>query len=169
MRRLLVLFGCSVLLWTLVSQLNNEISDWHIYLFVGGLYVAFAALTQPLAAGLVSSLLIGAVLDANTPVAFGTHLVLFAATHLVVFRLRDRVPRDDTVGRVTVAVLANLGLYLVFSVLQLMRTPAVAAVWPRMLFDLLCSQVFLALIAPWFFALQTRALVLARVERETFA
>ena len=48
-------------------------------------------------------------------------------------------------------------------------TPAPAAIWPRLIVDLLCSQVFLVLIAPWFFALQTRALTLARVPRETYA
>jgi hypothetical protein len=44
--------------------------------------------------------------------------------------------------------------------------PAPAAAWPRQIADLVCSQVFLALIAPWFFALQHRALALTGTTRE---
>ena len=166
MRRTLTLFATLIILWTVVTQLNHEISPLHVYLFTGGLFVAFAALTQPFRSGLLATALAGLVCDANTPVAFGTHVVLFGATHLILFRLRDRVPRDDTLSRVVVAVLANLGLFVVFSLLQILRHPAITANWPRLLFDLVCSQVFLALIAPWFFALQERTLVLARVRRE---
>ena len=169
MRRLLILFACSLVLWAIVTQLNHSLSGAHIYLFVGGLFVTFATLTQPFVTGLWSAVVIGLVFDANTPVAFGTHLILFAATHLGVFRLRDRIPRGDTLSRVTVAVLANLALFLVLSFVQLMRSPAIAGNWPRLIFDLICSQVFLALVAPWYFALQARSLVLARVERENFA
>jgi rod shape-determining protein MreD len=169
MRRLLILLGCSVILWAMVSQLNHSLSGFRVYLTIGGLFVTFAALTQPFAPGLWAAMLSGLVFDANSPVAFGTHLVLFAATHLVVFRLRERVPRNDTLSRVTVAVLANLGFFLVFSFVEMIRTPAVSGVWTRLIVDLIFSQLFLALIAPWYFALQAKSLVLARVERENFA
>ena len=169
MRRLLVLLACSVILWAIVTQLNHTLTDLRLFLFIGGLFVTFGALTQPFVTGLWCAMLTGLVFDANTPVAFGTHLVLFAAAHIAIFQLRDRIPRNDTISRVTVAVLANLALFLVFSFIQIVRTPIVSAVWPRMLMDLFCSQVFLAIIAPWFFALQERALVLARVERELLA
>ena len=48
-------------------------------------------------------------------------------------------------------------------------SPAPAAAWPRLIADLACSQVFLALVAPWFFALQLRALTLAGSARELAA
>ena len=69
--------------------------------------------------------------------------------------------RDETVARVIIALLTNLTLFLVFSFLQISRLPQPAVAWPRIIFDLVCSQVVLALIAPWFFALQTAALRLA--------
>ena len=97
---------------------------------------------------------------------FGTHTLLFAATHAVIFHLRDRLPRDDTIARLLVALLTNLALFLVFSFIQIARSPAPAAAWPRLIADLVCSQVFLSLIAPWFFALQHRALVLTGTTRE---
>jgi rod shape-determining protein MreD len=91
----------------------------------------------------------------------GTHTLLFAAAHAVLFHVRDRVPRDQTLTRVIIALLANLALFLVFSFLLIGLSPAPATIWPRLIFDLICSQVFLALIAPWFFALQGRAQELA--------
>ena len=169
MLRTFTLFACSLILWAIVTQLNHTLSGWHIYCFIGSLFVTFAALMQPLAPGLWATILIALVFDAHTPVAFGTHLVLFSLTHLTVFRLRDRVPRNDLISRVIVAVLANLGLFLVFSFVQIVRIPFAAALWPRLIVDLICSQILIAIAAPWFFALQARALVLTRVERETFA
>lgn len=167
MRRFLTLSLCSVILWVLVAQLNHAISAAQIYLSVGGLFVTYAALTQPFAVGFWVAIFAGLVLDANTPVAFGTHLILYATADVLIFRVRERVPRNDPVSRVAIAVVANLAVFIVFSLLELVRMPAHAAVWPRLLVDLLCSQVFLAVIAPWYFALQARALVLAGVERET--
>lgn len=169
MRRSITLFVCQLILWTLVSQLNHTISGLHVHLFIGALFVTYAALTQPLGSGLAATLLTGLVFDANTPVGFGTHMVLFAFTHVSIFGLRDRVPRNETLSRVVVAVLANLALFLVFAMTQMVNLPSTAPVWPRLLIELVCSQVLVALIAPWFFALQTRALVIARVEYASFA
>ena len=96
-----------------------------------------------------------------------THLVLFVAAFAIVSHLRDRLPREDTVARVIVALLTNLALFLIFSFTQIGGSPSPAAAWPRLIADLVCSQIALALIAPWFFALQHRALLFARAERET--
>ncbi len=169
MRRTLILLASLVVLWTIVAQLNHALAGLRLYVFAGGLFVAFAALTQPHRAGLAASLLAGLLCDANAPVAFGTHLLLFAAAHLTLFHVRDRVPRDDNVSAIVVVLLANLALFLVFSFSQIHDSPAPAAVWPRLIADLVCSQVFLAVVTPWFFALQARALVLARVARDEAA
>lgn len=170
MRRTLILFLALLVLWGVVTQVNHAVTGWRVYVFVGGLFVAYAALTQPLRPGLATSLLAGLVFDANAPAEIaGTHTLLFAAAHLAVVKLRDRVPRDDTIGRVVIALLTNLALFLAFSFTQIGRAPVPAAAWPRLLTDLVVSQVFLALVAPWYFALQTRALVLARVERDNSA
>ncbi len=166
MRPSLVTALTLLLLWALVTQANHELASLRVYLFFGGLFVVFAALKLPLISGLGASLLGGLLCDATSPVAFGTHTLLFAAAHAVVFHLRDRLPRDDTIARVIVTLLTNLALFLLFSFLQIAHSPAPAAVWPRLIADLACSQIALALLAPWFFALQQRALVLSGASRE---
>lgn len=160
MRRPLVLLAPLLLLWAIVTELNHALSGLHVYLFAGGLFVSYAALTQPMRAGLAATLLAALVFDANTPVAFGTHVILFAAVHLTVFRIRDRVPREDNIASTLLVLFTNFALFLLFSFTQVHAAGAPAAVWPRLIADLVCSQVFVALATPWFFALQGRALAL---------
>lgn len=170
MRRMLTLSATLLLLWVLVAQLNHVLTGWHTALFVGGLYVAFSALTQPMRAGLGAALVGGLICDANSPAdVLGIHTLFFAAAHLTIFNVRDRVAREDTPSRVVVALLANLALFLAFSFTQIGQSPSPAAAWPRLLMDLVVSQVFLALVAPWFFALQERSLLLTGVDRESLA
>jgi len=162
MRPALATFLTVLLLWALVAQANHALAASHVYLFVGGLLVAQAALELPLHFGMAVSLLAGCVCDANALVPFGTHALLFAGAHAVLFNLRDRMPHDETAGRVVIALFANLALFLALSFLEIDRSPAPAASWLRLFADLACSQIFLALVAPWFFALQSRAIELAR-------
>jgi cell shape-determining protein MreD len=165
MRRTLILFATLVVLWAIVAQLNHALTAGRVYLFAGALFVAFPALTQPRRSGLMTTVLGGLICDANAPVIFGTHVLLFVAAHATLFHVRDRVPRDDNISAIIVVLLTNLALFLVFSFTQIHASPSPAAIWPRLIADLLCSQVFLAVITPWFFALQARSLELARVPR----
>jgi rod shape-determining protein MreD len=165
MRRAAVIFLTLFLLWAVTAQVNDALAGWNVYLFAGGLFVTYAALMLPLHAGFAAIFLGGLVCDATTPVAFGTHALLFATAFAIVFQVRDRVPRKDTVARVVVALLANLAIFLVLSFDQTGRAPVSAALWTRLLADLLSSQLFVLLVAPWFFALQTRALDLAQAAR----
>lgn len=164
MARALTVFGTVSILWVLVAQLNHVLAPLQIHLFIGGLFVTLAALRLSPREGLAATLLAGALADANSPVWFGTHLLLFATAHVVIFHLRDRLPWTETVVRVLVALFANLGIFLALSVVQLAGHPATGSAWLRLFFDLLCSQLTITLIGPWFFALQIRALQLLRLE-----
>jgi len=166
--RPLIIFATLLLLWLMLSQLNHALAPLHVYVWVGALFVTFASIALPLRPGLIATILGGLVCDATTPVSFGLHTLVFAATHVVLFNIRDRVPREETAGRVLIALFTNLALFLAFSFLQLSRWSSPAEVWPRLLIDLLCSQVLLALIAPWFFALQARSLTLFGHMREPY-
>jgi hypothetical protein len=169
LRRTVVHVATLILLWALVGQVNHMLTGLRVYLFAGALFVTHAALLQPRRSGRLAVVLGGFICDATTPVVFGTHAFLFLVAHALVYRVRDRVPRDDAISRIILALLVNLALFLAFSFTQIHRSPAPAAVWPRLLMDLVCSQFFLALITPWFLALQSRALVLARVEHTELA
>jgi rod shape-determining protein MreD len=162
MRGAAAVFLTLYLLHALVAEANNALSGAHIWLFAGGLYVAYSALAIPLRQGLAASILGGLLCDALSPVAFGTHAALFAAAHVAVYGLRERLQRDETAVRVAAALIVNLAFFLALSFARLRLVPAAATAWPRMLSDLVCSEAVVALLAPWFFALQARALELAR-------
>jgi rod shape-determining protein MreD len=160
-RRILALFFSALLLWSLIAITNHYLAPWHVYLFVGGLFVTFAALQMPLRAGLYASLLAGLLCDAGAGTRFGLHAVLFGLVHGFVFNFRGRLDRGSTVVQVVVALLANVALFLGLSFTQTGALPVPGAAWLRLLWDLLWSQLAIALLAPWFFAVQRRALVLA--------
>lgn len=157
-RRVLILTAASLLLTLLLGQLNHYLAAWQLHVWCGGLFVAFIALRLGYRTGATASFIAGLLLDAGTPIAFGTQGFLFLAAHAVIFTLRARAPRDETVIGVMFALIANLGLFIALTLLRIDRSPEAAQVWMRVFADLLVSQIVLALIAPWFFAVQTRLL-----------
>ncbi len=165
MRRAAVVFLAALVLWTAVAAANHALAPLHVWLFAGGLFVAYSALALPRGPGLAAAALAGCVCDAGAPVPFGTQALLFSLAHLLIFNGRDRLPREETAGRVLVALAANLGLFLALSFALARRLPAPAAQAPRMIADLAWSQLFVALVGPWFFALQERGLELAGAGR----
>ncbi|MBI5380456.1 MAG: rod shape-determining protein MreD [Opitutae bacterium] len=161
MRRLLALFLTSVLLCWLVGLTNHHLSGWHVYLYLGGGFVTYAALNLPLRPGLDAVLLAGLLCDATTPGPFGLQALCFGLAHCFLFNLRNRLDRDAPAMQVVVTLLANLGIFLAVSLAHSRGLPDLGATWGRLLWDLLWSQVALIVITPWFFALQRRALELA--------
>ncbi|MFA6959521.1 MAG: hypothetical protein WC205_02085 [Opitutaceae bacterium] len=167
--RVLILLAASILLATLLGQLNHYLATWQIHVWCGGLFVAFAALRLGYRTGAIAAFLAGLLLDANTPVIFGTQGFLFLAAHAVIYTIRARAPRDETIVGVVVALLANLGLFLVMSFICINPVVEASQAWLRGFIDLLISQIVLALIAPWFFAMQQRLLELIGTNLRDFS
>jgi hypothetical protein len=165
MRAAAVFFLTEALLLMLTAQGNHALSGLHVYAFLGGLVLLEGALALPLGWGLAVALAAGALADTAAPVsAFGMQTLLFAAAFAVLHGLRERLPRESLAGRLVVALLVNLALFLSVSALEIGHSPAKVSAGLRLFADLLASQALLALLAPWFFALQARSLQLAGVE-----
>jgi hypothetical protein len=160
-RLILVSFGCGALLWTLFGQLNHYLSGLHLSLFIGGLLITFPALRLGQREGWKIAVLLGLWCDALCPVHFGLHAVLFLAAHTVIHHLRDRFPRDELSFGIVVALIANAALFLILTTGLIVRHPRPLDALPAILTDLLFSEIVLVLVAPWFFALQERALEIA--------
>ena len=164
MTRLFVFFLTLMVLWAGVGQLNHALSGAHIHFFAGGLFIAYAALALPRSEGLAIAMLGGAVCDAHAPVPFGTHVLLFAAAATLIYLLRERLPHEHVLGRTTVALTANVALFVALSLVETHGAAREVRFWPRLAPDLVFSEIFVALIAPWFFSLQEKALALAPAE-----
>ncbi len=185
MRRPLVIFLTLLLLSVIVGQLNHALSGWHVSIFLGGLCVAFAALRLKRKEGLLAVIAGGLLFDANAPfigllhfdpaslaipnysnqpIWFGCHALLFAMAHSFVFHFRNRVPREESLVGILAALLSNLAIFLGISFVAVSHAPAGADVWPRLFVDLMLSQTVLAIVAPWFLALQSRSLEIAGID-----
>jgi cell shape-determining protein MreD len=162
MRVSAILFLTLYLLRALVAEANNALSGLHIWIFAGGLFVVYSALMVPFRQGFASSILAGLLCDSVSPVAFGTHAALFGMAHAFVYNARERLQRDETAVRVTVALIVNLALFAALTLVRFRHVPSGATVWPRLFSDLAWSEIAVVLAAPWFFALQVRTLELAR-------
>lgn len=157
-RRALVIAACGFALWLIVSQANHYLAPARLYIWVGGLFVTFAGLRLAPPEGFNGCFLVGLLIDANTPVPFGLHAFLFGIAQLVLVRLRHRLAGEVTIVAVIIALLANLALFLAMSFTRMGNLPDTAGAGLRLLMDLVISQCVLALLGPWFFALQIRAL-----------
>jgi rod shape-determining protein MreD len=162
MRGALVLFLTLYLLRALVAEANTALSGLHVWLFAGGLFVGYSALMVPFQQGFAACVLGGLLCDSVSPVPFGTHAALFGVAHAAVYNMRERLQRDETAVQLVVVLAVNAAFFLVITLVRVRHVPAGADVWPRLLSDFAWSQAAVALAAPWFFALQTRSLEIAR-------
>jgi hypothetical protein len=158
MRAAAVLTLTLVLLWAVMAEANTALAPLQLWLFAGGLFVAGPALAAP-AGGGAAVFLAGCLCDAYAPrELFGAQAVLFTAAYLVLRGLRGRLPRGDTFGRVAAVLAVNFALFAAVSLLRLDLYPAAGPALVRLFADLAASEAFVALAAPWFFALEDAAL-----------
>jgi rod shape-determining protein MreD len=160
-RQVLVVLLCTCGLISLTGQLNHALAPAGLTLEVAGLLVAFAGLRLDFRRALIIALLTGLWVDASAPVAFGRHAFLFGFAVCMLSRFRSRLPREETLVGVVAALFINLALFVFAGFLDLGALPDSTSGALRLLADLVASQLFVALIGPWFFASQTHALRLA--------
>lgn len=169
MRRTLVFFLTQFLLWVLVSQANHKLSPWGISLFFGGLFVGLSALHFGRREALIGAFGTGFLHDVGTPLPFGTHALIFAAAVVFIQHVRHRFSRHEGLVTVMVILITNLGLFLAVSAVAVRLLPDAVGLTTRVFSDLIASQIALALVSPWFLALQTRTLELAGFSRPSEA
>lgn len=170
----IVVLANVLLLWLTGLANHHLASAWFpfasyfsAHLYLGGLCVVFAALRLDPRNGWIGILATGLLADATTPAPFGTSMVLLGLVYAVLLYGRQRFPRDEPLFGTVVALFANLFLFLALSFILVGAGPSPARAWLRLFTDLVLSQLVLALITPWFLALQSRAFDLVRIHPET--
>jgi hypothetical protein len=158
LRQVLVLLACGSLLCAILAQINHLLAPLGFSLSVPGLLIAFAALRLPLRAGLAVACLVGLWLDAAAPLLLGHHFWLLGLAFCALHAVRERLPREETLIGVVAALFLNLGVFVALAFIGLGGLPDPTEAGLRLLADLLFSQIFTALIGPWFLALQLHAL-----------
>lgn len=173
-RWLIVLLANLLLAW-LAGLANHRLAQFSLpgldyvslHLYLGGLFVTYAALRLDRKHGFAAVALTGLLVDATEPVPFGTSLILLGLAHATLVYGRQRFPREGATFGLVVALLANLFLFIAFSFLLVGDNPRPGEAWLRLFADLLASQLVILLITPWFLALQDRAMELVRIHPGT--
>jgi rod shape-determining protein MreD len=165
--RWLIVTLANLLFWWLTGLVNHSVGGYGVHFYLGGLLIAYAALRLDPKQGLIATVLTGLMVDALEPVPFGTSLVLFSLIHVTVLYGRQRFPREGAIFGIVVALLANLFLFIALSFLLVGANPRPGNAWLRIFADLFFSQLAILVVAPWFLALQDRAMELAEIHPET--
>ena len=161
--RWIVVVLANALLVFLGGQLDHYLAHFSVSVFLLGACLPLAGLRLRFRPGLIAMFVSGLVVDAGRPpVFFGSSAVLLATLFTCWHSVRLRLPRDGAAPQIVGAIAANLVLFLAQPFL-LGIDIAGGTTWNRVLIDLLLSQVAVAVIMPWFFALQERALLLRGV------
>jgi len=170
MRALFIIFLTLLGLELVCIELNQALSSLHLYLFTGGLLISSALFSLSYKQGLVAVFAIGLSYDAHASIYFGTHALLFISVYAMLIHLRNRLPYDHLAGRVVIALICNLVVFVALTFLRIDLVAQPTSMWPRVIVDIIISQIFVSLIAPWYFSLQSRALELgsATASRSNF-
>jgi rod shape-determining protein MreD len=162
-RRTVVIFLCGLILFGLVRQANHALSPYALSLWLGGLFVGFPALRLAPQQGFNACFLLGLMVDAASALPFGLNAFLFCTAHLIIVRIRSRFAAEEPLIATIVAMITNLVLFLIVTFVAISRAADAPISGLRFLIDLFLSQIAIALLAPWFFALQERALTFSRI------
>src|SRR5262245_22930349 len=101
--RWVLVLGCNLLLIWLVALTNHYLSRFSflwidyvtLHLYIGGLFVVFAALRLDVRNGFIATILTGLAIDAQSPAAFGTSVLLLGLVHAALLYGRNRFPREE--------------------------------------------------------------------------
>ena len=159
--RWIVIFATNALLAFLGDQLNHELAPWTTSCLVAGLFVPVAALRLRFRAGLLALLLSCLLFDAARPVYFGSTAIILGTAYTVWQAVRPRTPREGNTPAVLGGLLVNAVLFLLQPLV--LDAPSSGSTFARAAWDLLCSEVAVLVVGPWFFALQERTLQLCGV------
>jgi hypothetical protein len=161
--RWIVVVLANLLLVFLGNQINHHLAVFPVSVFLIGMALPIAGLRLRYPHGLAAMFLSGLLADAGRPVPFGSTALILSALFTIWHSIRTRLPREGAAPAVVGALLANLILFLAQPVL--LHLPMRShELWHRAVIDLLASQLFVALLADWFLALQEQALLLVGVD-----
>lgn len=165
-RRWAILLGCNLILLFALQQLNHAVSPWGFALYAGGLLVSFPALRLSLRNGLFVTVPTALFSDAFLPLPYGTSLLLLTAAHLIIHHLRGRLAREEVRVGVITALVANFFIFSAITLLMRQDRPPSGWYWVRAGTDLALSEAAIALLGPWFLAVQHRGLALYGIDIE---
>ena len=162
LRWILVLLA-NLLLIALIAEINHHLTPLSLYIFPGGLLLAFAVLRLRLRQSLLANGFTALAFDALNPLPFGQTFLLFLSCHTLAFSLRGHFAKENPKYGAFVAAGMNIVLFIAIT-LTIAGKNFSEIDWQRTLIDGALSTIFVLFLAPWFFSLQQTALAFVGID-----
>ena len=163
--RWVLLVVSNYLLLFLVAEANHFLSGMHLHLIPAGLFVAYAAVRFSQRPGFISTLGAGVLLEAGREGPWGVQLFLLLVLHSLLLRFRRRLAPGElwqlAIAATACTLLNGIGL----SLAGLIARPEIGPYLLKCSVDLLLATAVTALVAPWWFSLQSHGLGLLGFDR----
>lgn len=150
-----------------VMELNNSLTTLSITLFLPGLFIAFPSLNLQLYPAILCNTITGILIDATTPIPMGTSAFVFLIVQLVVFQFRSVIKKNNLYHGWVIAQITN---FVIFSFVTLYFNGKYLfedGIFIRTLLDFIFSQSALAIIAPVYFTIIKKTIVVLRMDLYT--
>ncbi|MDX2187722.1 MAG: hypothetical protein SFV32_12370 [Opitutaceae bacterium] len=152
LRTVLATVACGWLLLVVTREINHAFASAALSVFTFGLPLAFAALRLDFTSGWRSVICLGLMADALAPVRFGLHALLYLVIFLLIFRVRQRVPREENLVGTVISILATVVVHAAFTLNYIWYGPTPGRLMSRVLMEAGLSSLLVALVAPWYFS-----------------
>lgn len=144
---------CNGGLYFLITEFNDSIARTSITLFLPGLFLAYPALNLRFYPALFCNVVTGLLIDATSPVPFGSTAIIFLLIQLVINKYRSNIKKNNLYHGWVISQVTNL---IIFSFVTLYFNAAhlfEIGIFVRTVFDFIISQLILALLTPWYLSL----------------
>ncbi|MCB1123031.1 MAG: hypothetical protein KJT03_15860, partial [Verrucomicrobiae bacterium] len=146
----LVIFLLHMVIVLLLSQLNQTLATVSLFLFINGLLVTFPALFLPFGQGIVAVILLSIFYDSGESWDIGTSLIPYLITFVIIYYTRPRIRYQEKNVFKSVVLVANLALFVYYTVLAGTRFGTSSSFVLLNLTHLVFSQLVLYIFSGWF-------------------
>ena len=159
----LVVFVFQSIFLILLSQLNQSLGTVSLFLFLNGLLISFPALYLPLGQGMASVILLSVFYDSGESWSIGTSLFPNLLTFTIIYYARERIRYEKRSVYKPVILLANLALYVYYTILAGARFEFTSQFVFLNLMHMLVSQLVLLTVSGWLISYQKEVLQMFKV------
>lgn len=163
----LVIFLLHMVILLLLSQLNQSLGTVSLFLFLNGLLIAFPALFLPFGQGIASAVLLSVFFDAGESWSIGTSLIPCLVTFTVIYYIRPRINFQEPGVFKSVVLIANLVLFVYYTVLAGLRFGTSSSFVLLNLTHLVFSQLVMFMFSGWLLAYHKAVLAMIEVDVDT--
>ena len=132
------------------SQVNFYLSPYGIHILITGMLVSFSSLVLSHTQAAFSLIPIAFCLDSNSPLPFGSSLIILIGLHYLIVVFRYQLRRESEGISLAVSLIANLAIHLLYSLFTLLYLGSEGLNSLHIGLNLLCSSLAIAFLNSYY-------------------